>query len=174
MSRKKSCDYSRSECNSLQLLTLKGKVRQGKDSVKYKLMKIYKTEIRVPFADTDGMGIVYHTNYIKYFEVGRTEYLREIGYPYSKLEAEGIWLPVSSVCCEYKSPARYDDLLLVSTWVKELKNATIIMAYEISRKGTDKIIAKGETKHPITNDKLKPVRLKDASPNAYKLVIANL
>ena len=132
-------------------------------------MKIYKTDIRVPYADVDGMGIVYHANYIKYFEVGRTEYLREAGYPYAKLEEDGIWLPVASVRCEYKSPARYDDLLTVSTWVGDLKNATIVMAYEISRKGTDEIIARGETKHPITDDKLKPVRLRNINPGLYKI-----
>ena len=130
-------------------------------------MRIYKTDIRVPYADTDRMGIVYHTNYIKYFEVGRTEYLREVGYPYAQLEEEGVWLPVASVYCEYRSPAKYDDLLTVNTWVGELKSATIVMAYEIYRKGTDEIIVKGETKHPITDDKLKPVRLRNINPELY-------
>jgi len=133
-------------------------------------MRIYKTEIRVPYADVDGMGIVYHVNYIKYFEIGRTEYLRAIGMPYAQLEAGGIWLPVASVYSEYKSPAKYDDLLTVDTWVKELKSATIVMAYEIKRKGTDEIIARGETKHPITDDKLKPVRLRNINPELYRLL----
>ena len=132
-------------------------------------MRIYKTDIRVPYADVDGMGIVYHANYIKYFEIGRTEYLREIGYPYTQLEAEGIWLPVASVRCEYKSPARYDDLLTVNTWVGELKSATIVMAYEIKRKDTGEIIARGETKHPITDDKLRPIRLRNINPELYRL-----
>jgi len=130
-------------------------------------MKIYTTDIRVPYADTDSMGIVHHTNYIKYFEVGRTEYLREAGHPYAALEAEGIWLPVASVYCEYKSPARYDDLLTVYTWVGELKSATIIMAYEIKRKDTGEIIARGETKHPITDRNLKPIRLRNINPELY-------
>lgn len=132
-------------------------------------MRVYKTDIRVPYADTDRMGIVYHANYIKYFEIGRTEYLREIGYPYAQLESEGIWLPVASVRCEYKSPARYDDLLTVNTWVGELKSATIVMAYEIYRKADDVIIAKGETKHPITDANLKPVRLRNINPELYKI-----
>ena len=132
-------------------------------------MRVYTTDIRVPYADTDRMGIVYHANYIKYFEAGRTEYLREIGYPYALLESEGIWLPVASVSCEYKSPAKYDDILTVNTWVGELKSATIIMAYEIYRKGTNELIAKGETKHPITDDKLKPVRLRNINPGLYRI-----
>jgi len=130
-------------------------------------MRIYKTEIRIPYADTDSMGIVHHTNYIKYFEVGRTEYLREAGYPYSRLEAEGICLPVATVYCEYKTPAKFDELLAVNTWVKELKSATIIMAYEIFKKETGELVVKGETKHPITDHKLKPVRLRNINPKLY-------
>jgi len=137
-------------------------------------MKIYKTEIRVPYADTDRMGIVYHTNYIKYFEVGRTEYLREVGYPYAWLEAEGIWLPVASVYCEYKSPARYDDLLVVNTRVAEMKSATIVMAYEIYRKDTDELLVRGETKHPVTDDKLKPIRLRNVKPELYAIMQASM
>ena len=133
-------------------------------------MKIFKCDIRVPYADTDRMGVVYHTNYIKYFEVGRTEYLREIGCPYSRLEDEGIWLPVASVYCEYKSPAVYDDLLTVNTWVKDFKGATIVMAYEITRKETNELIVKGETKHPVTNDRLKPIRLRNVNPRVYNMI----
>ena len=64
------------------------------------------SEIRVIYADTDAMGIVYHTNYIKWFEVGRNEYLRELGYPYKRLEENNIWLPVASVECSYVAPAK--------------------------------------------------------------------
>lgn len=130
-------------------------------------MRIYKTDIRVPYADTDAMGIVYHTNYIKYFEIGRTEYLREVGWPYAQLEERGIWLPVASVYCEYKSPALYDDILTVNTHVGEFKGATIVMAYEIYRKGREELIARGETKHPITDNKLRPIRLRNVDPELY-------
>ena len=137
-------------------------------------VKIYKTDIRVPYADTDGMGIVYHANYIKYFEIGRTECFRELGCPYSQFEAEGIWLPVASVRCDYKSPAIYDDLLTVNTWAGELKSATIVMAYEIYRKDTGELIVTGETKHPITDDKLKPIRLRNVRPELYDKIKESL
>jgi acyl-CoA thioester hydrolase len=133
------------------------------------MKKIYKTDVRVPYAHTDAMGIVHHTNYINYFEIARTEFLREEGYPYSILEKQGIWLPIKSVYCEYKSPARYDDLLTINTWVEELKSATVIMAYEINRKETGELIAKGTTKHPITDNKLKPLRLREAHPEIYEI-----
>ena len=137
-------------------------------------MRVYKTEIRVPYADTDRMGIVYHTNYIKYFEIGRTEYLREAGCPYAVLEEKGIWLPVASVYCDYRSPAKYDDLLTVNTWVKDFKGATIVMAYEIFKSGTDELIVKGETKHPITDDKLKPIRLRNVNPEIFDIISNSL
>lgn len=134
-------------------------------------MKKNSCEARVIYADTDAMGIVYHTNYIKWFEVGRTEFLREIGYPYSRMEKEGIWLPVASVECEYKLPAVYDDVLEIHSWVHQLKAATIVMAYEIYRKATGELLVTGKTKHAITDPKLKPVRLKTANPELYKKLV---
>lgn len=131
-------------------------------------MKKYETEIRVIYADTDAMGIVYHTNYIKWFEVGRNEYLRQKGYPYSRLEEEGVWLPVVSVTCEYKSPGKYDDILLIRAWVKELGAATVVMAYEILRKETGELLVTGTTKHGITSPELKPIRLKKVNLELWK------
>ena len=130
-------------------------------------MKVYETVVRVPYADTDRMGIVYHANYVKYFEMGRTECLREFGFPYAELEKEGVWMPVASVFCEYKSPAKYDDLLVIRTRVAELKGATIVMAYEIYKKGETELLARGETKHPITDDQLRPIRLRNVKRELY-------
>jgi len=137
-------------------------------------MKTHKADVRITFAETDCMGIVYHANYIKFFEIGRTEYMRDLGYPYSQLENDGVWLPVATVNCEYKSPAKYDDLLVVHTSVKEFKGATIVMAYEIYRKATGELLVKGETKHPITDDKLKPIRLRNVNPELYDRLKNNM
>lgn len=131
-------------------------------------MKKFETEIRVIYADTDAMGIVYHTNYIKWFEVGRNEFLRALGYTYAKMEEEGIWLPVASVTCDYKSPGHYDDVLLIKTWVQELGAATIVMAYEIFNKATGDLLVTGTTKHGVTSPELKPVRLKKLNPDLYQ------
>jgi len=137
-------------------------------------LKKYKSEIRVLFADTDGMGIVYHTNYIKWFEIGRNEYLRQIGFPYSVLEKDKFWLPVSSVECSYRLPAYYDDVLEISSWIGELKSATVVINYEIHRKSTDELLVIGHTKHAITDDKLKPVRFKTYRPDLYKRIVEDL
>ncbi len=137
-------------------------------------LKKYKSEIRVLFADTDGMGIVYHTNYIKWFEIGRNEYLRQIGFPYSVLEKDKFWLPVASVECFFKMPAYYDDVLEISSWIGALKAATVVINYEIHRKATGELLVTGHTKHAITDDKLKPVRFKTYRPDLYKRIVEDL
>ena len=129
-----------------------------------------KTQIRVIYADTDAMGIVYHTNYIKWFEVGRNEYLRELGYPYSRLESEKLWLPVASVECTYKAPARYDDILEITAWMSDLRAASLTMSYEIRQAETGELLVTGNTRHAITDDQMKPVRFKSYNPELYQLV----
>ncbi|MBN7773521.1 acyl-CoA thioesterase [Clostridium aminobutyricum] len=137
-------------------------------------MRKYETEIRVIYADTDAMGIVYHTNYIKWFEAGRNEYLRQIGYPYSRLEEEGVWLPVAAVNCEYKAPARYDDILLIQTGVAEMKAATVIIKYEIYNKETGELLVTGNSKHAITDPQLKPIRLKKVNPDLFERIMSDI
>lgn len=131
----------------------------------------HKTEIRVIYADTDAMAVVYHSNYFKWFEVGRGELLRNMGYPYSRLEQEGIMLPVIECGCKYIKPAVYDDLLEINTIVKEIKTATVIMEYEIYRKSTGERLVTGFTKHAVTNSSLKPVRLRSVAPDLYQLFL---
>jgi acyl-CoA thioester hydrolase len=77
---------------------------------------------------------------------------------------------MASVCCEYKYPAKYDDLLSVHTRVAEFKGATIIMAYEIYMKETGALVVTGETKHPITDNKLRPIRLRNVAPEIYNIL----
>ena len=137
-------------------------------------LKKYKSEVRVIYADTDGMGIVYHANYIKWFEIGRNEYLRQLEFPYSVLEKRNFWLPVVSVECNYKAPAYYDDILEISAWVGNLKAATVTINYEIYRKSTGELLVTGSTKHAITDDKLKPVRFKTYHPELYKRIVEDL
>lgn len=127
----------------------------------------HTTEIRVIYADTDAMRVVYHTNYIKWFEIGRTELLRSVGYPYARLEQEGIMLPVVECSCKYKSPAVYDDMLEIKAKISEMKSATISLDYEIRRKETGELLVTGMTKHAITDRNLKPVRLRDKNKGLY-------
>lgn len=127
----------------------------------------HKTLIRVIYADTDAMGVVYHTNYIKWFEVGRCELLRSMGYPYARMEAEGILLPVAECNCKYKLPAVYDDILEITARIAEVKGATVTLEYEIRKQETGVLLVTGSTKHAITDSKFKPIRLRDKNRGLY-------
>ena len=102
-------------------------------------------EIRVPYADVDQMGCVHHSNYLKYFEQGRTELLRKSGWAYRKLEAAGTYFVVTKARCNYHSPARYDELLKLTTRIKRTTLARIDHHYELRRKEDGQLLSSGET-----------------------------
>jgi len=118
---------------------------------------VSEINIRVPYADTDQMGMVYYANYYVYFERGRTEWLRDKGLEYRSLEAKGIYLPVVESSCRYRSPARYDDLIIVRTSVSGVGTCSIEFSYAVMLAGNK--IAEGTTKHPFVNINLKPIRI---------------
>jgi acyl-CoA thioester hydrolase len=94
-------------------------------------MKEYEFNVRVRYSETDQMGVVYHGNYAQYFEMGRVEWLRNIGISYKRMEEDGIMLPVVSLNINYKKPARYDNLLRVKTIFKSQTSVKIEFDYEI-------------------------------------------
>ena len=109
---------------------------------------IHKHLYRVIYGDTDTGGVVYYGSYMRLFETGRTEYLRHIvGLSYRGLEEEGVILPVVETWCRYKFPARYDDLLEISTCVAEMSKVSITFYYEIRLSGQERLVAKGITTH---------------------------
>ncbi len=106
-------------------------------------------QYRVPYADTDQMGVVYYANYLVYFERLRNELLREAGLPYLEIEKQGIMLPVIEALCKYKTPARYDDLLEISGWIDEIKGAKITIHCEVRKCG--ELLVEGHTIHACVN-----------------------
>jgi acyl-CoA thioester hydrolase len=113
---------------------------------------------RVPYADTDQMGVVYYANHFVYFERLRNEMLREAGLPYRELEQMGILLPVGEAHCEYHQPARYDDMLDLVGWAELLSPMRLRANVEIWRDG--ELLAKGYTIHvSISAQTFKPIRL---------------
>ncbi|NBL64453.1 YbgC/FadM family acyl-CoA thioesterase [Flavobacterium sp. NST-5] len=94
-------------------------------------MKEFEYSVRVRYAETDQMGVVYHGNYAQYFEMGRVEWLRNLGVSYKWMEENGVMLPVVSLTMNYKKPARYDDLITVKTIFKKLSSVKIEFDYEI-------------------------------------------
>ena len=117
------------------------------------------TQIRVRYADTDQMKIVYHGKYLEYFEVGRAALIRSLGLPYSELETRGILLPVIEAFAKYRKPARYDDLLSIEAVVPELPTATLKIDYRVFRDHEEALLAEGYTIHSFLNvDTGKPTR----------------
>jgi len=128
-------------------------------------------EVRVRYAETDQMGIVYYANYLVWFELGRVELLRSLGLAYSQLEEEHeCILPVVEAVCRYRSPARYDDEILIETQLAMLRGSVLKFAYRIFRKPIQKgkereLLAEGETVHVVCDDLLrrKPLPAKYAA-----------
>lgn len=111
----------------------------------------HRLDIRVYYEDTDLAGIVYYANYLRWFERGRCEFLRELGVPYGEIEARGIHFPVVDAHCHYARPARYDELVLIETKLHAVSRAALIFSYRILRSGEDLPLADGSTKHACVN-----------------------
>jgi acyl-CoA thioester hydrolase len=134
------------------------------------------TEVRVRYAETDQMGIVYYANYLVWFELGRVELLRSLGLAYSRLETDhGCILPVIEASCRYKSPARYDDEILIETRPAMLRGSVLKFAYRILRKALDgrdqTLLAEGETVHVVCDDKLQRKPLPEKYEAALKALM---
>lgn len=119
-------------------------------------MLVSRSQIQVRYAETDMMGIVYHGNYLPWFEVGRTTLLRENGFPYRDLEAEGYFLPVIELGVKYQRPAKYDDLLTIVTHMRERPVLRIRLEYEVFR--GEELLVTGFTVHTFINKAGEPVR----------------
>lgn len=102
---------------------------------------------RVIYGDTDQMGVVYYANFLRWFERGRSEFLRQIGVPYSTIEAEGLHFPVTEAQCRYLQSARYDDVVLIETMLTELGRASLRFGYRITREADGALLATGSTQH---------------------------
>ncbi|HLP65854.1 thioesterase family protein [Flavobacterium sp.] len=100
-------------------------------------MKEHEIKVRVRYSETDQMGVVYHGNYAQYFEMGRVEWLRNMGISYKWMEDNGIMLPVVSLTMNYKKPARYDDLLTIKTKMLKLSSVKIEFDYEITNENNE-------------------------------------
>jgi len=136
------------------------------------------TQVRVRYAETDQMGIVYYANYLVWFELGRVELLRSLGLAYSLLEADhGCILPVVDAHCRYRAPARYDDEILIETRPDLLRGSVIRFAYRILRKMPEgqepELLAEGETAHVVCDDKLERKPLPEHYAAALKTLMTD-
>jgi acyl-CoA thioester hydrolase len=121
-------------------------------------MLSHSTSYRVIYGDTDMMGIAYYANYLRWFEIGRTELLRAWGLPYRELEAQGILLPVSEALCKYMAPARYDDVLTIEAGLSPELKAGLKIEYRITGADAQTVHATGHTIHAFLNREGRVIR----------------
>lgn len=119
------------------------------------------SSVRVRYAETDKMGVVYHSNYLIWFEIGRTDWLRDTGWTYREMEADGIQLPVIEAHCEYRQGARYDDDVEIRTRAKKLSPVRVQFDYEAIRRADGARLATGHTVHATIDRQGRPIRMPD-------------
>lgn len=127
-------------------------------------------ERRINYYETDKMGIVHHSNYIRFLEEARCFFLDKIGLPYSLLEENGIMIPVLNVNVAYKHHVTFDDVLLIKVFVKEFNGIKMVVSYDVTDKKTGNTVIIAETKHCFTNTNLRPINLKKHFPDFYKRI----
>lgn len=115
--------------------------------------------VRVRYAETDNMGVVYHSNFLIYFEIGRTDYFRNLGFTYRAMEADHVFMPVTECHCEFKLPAYYDDELEIETDFEMLSRIRLKFTYTVVRKADSRLIAEGYTVHVPVNRSGAPCRI---------------
>jgi acyl-CoA thioester hydrolase len=134
-------------------------------------MSPIETRLRVRYAETDQMGIVYYANYLVWMEVGRVEYCRAAGIRYRDMEIEdGILLTVAEASCRYLSPALYDEEVIVRTWIEEAHPRLIRFGYEMSCAEDGRRLATGETKHIFCGRDRKPRKLLEKYRSAFGII----
>ncbi len=124
------------------------------------------------YAETDQMGVVYHANYLVWFEVGRVELLRSLGFDYKQIEADGFGIAVVEATARYKAPAKYDDELLIRTRVKAMRSALIKFGYEVLRAADGVLLAEGETTHVVVDREMKRAVLPEKYASAMRAMVA--
>jgi acyl-CoA thioester hydrolase len=131
-------------------------------------MPSVETRLRVRYAETDQMGVVYYANYLVWMELGRAEYCRAAGIRYRDMEIDdGILLAVAEASCRYSSPARYDEEVIVRTWIEQAHPRMIRFAYEMTEAASSRVLATGETKHVFSGRDMKPRKLPEKYREAF-------
>lgn len=130
---------------------------------------VNETRLRVRYAETDQMGVVYHANHFIWFEVGRVELLRQLGFSYRDMEAQdGRFIAVAEAKCRYRAPVRYDDEVLVRTQLLNVRDSVVHFGYELRRAEDGLLLAEGETTHIVTDAQMKVATLSDKYLRAFR------
>lgn len=129
--------------------------------------RLSTTHVRVRYAETDKMGVVYYANYLVWFEIGRTDWLRDTGATYRVLEEEGLGLPVIEAHCEYRAGARYDDEIEIRTVARLVTPIRLAFDYRVLRQADGQLLATGYTVHAAIDRTGRPVRLPERVRNLF-------
>jgi len=136
------------------------------------LQALNETRLRVRYAETDQMGVVYHSNHFIWFEVGRVELLRQMGFSYRDMERDdGHFIAVAEAKCRYRAPVFYDEEVVVRTRLKAVRESVIAFSYELVRAETGELLAEGETTHIVTDSNMKVAALSDKYLNVFRAVM---
>jgi len=123
-------------------------------------VQVFDAQLRVRYAETDQMGVVYHSNYVVWFEVGRVEMLRQLGFTYRDMEKlDDVHIAVADVSCRYKAPAMYDDVITIRTRLVKVRGSVLHFGYQILRTDDCKLLAEGETVHIVVDSKFQRMSL---------------
>jgi acyl-CoA thioester hydrolase len=130
---------------------------------------VWESRLRVRYAETDQMGMVYHANHFIWFEIGRVELMRQLGFAYRDMEQEHeCFIPVVDARCRYKAPARYDDEIIIRTHLKNVRDSVIHFGYELVRASDGEVLAEGETTHMVVDAKMKAATLPPAFLKTFR------
>jgi acyl-CoA thioester hydrolase len=133
---------------------------------------VNETRIRVRYAETDQMGVVYHANHFIWFEVGRVELLRQLGFSYKDMEREDdCFIAVVDANCRYKAPVHYDDEVLVRTYLKHVRDKVIRFGYELRDAVSGNLLAEGETTHVVADSKMRSRKLPEKYAKAFRATV---
>jgi len=134
--------------------------------------RISEVTIRVRYAETDQMGVVYHANHFVWFEVGRVEFFRQLGFSYKDMEQQyGCHIAVVDARCRYKAPARYDDEVVVRTQLKNARESMVHFGYELVRAADELLLAEGETMHVVIDREMKKTPIPEKYMRIFRDVI---
>lgn len=128
------------------------------------------SELTARYSETDQMGVIHHSTYVNWFEVGRTECIRDFGISYREIEQKGFLLPVIEVNLHYKMPAKYEDRIQVITHVSSYNGLRLNFHYKVLRKEDNTLLVEGETKHCWATADMKPISLKKNWPALHETI----
>ncbi len=138
-------------------------------------LSINETRLRVRYAETDQMGVVYHSNHFIWFEIGRVELLRQMGFSYREMEIEDrCFIAVAEAKCRYRAPVRYDEEVLVRTELLHVRDSVVRFGYELRRADDGTLLAEGETTHIVTDANMKTAVLPEKYQKVFRAAVKKL